>query len=226
MRVLHALLSFTKFIHQEILCNINFARGGQNMDNINEYIYYFFMKDEEALQELIRLLRPMSVALIKERFSSYQMDHSLFQEYLIESDQLLIDCLYRCRVDLYGSFRSFYRRALKNRLIDLGRFRSTHTLEIHYEIVQLDKMVREDIQHYVADIIEDPLSKTHQDVMIAIEKQYIQNEMKRHFSGLENKVIQLRSMGYTVREISDLLHISIRKVRYIILKVKKWYTAH
>ncbi len=192
-------------------------------ESIYECIYQFFLMDEEALPMLIQEMRPITITAIYDRIGCRYISEAERTECLILADQVLSECLMTSRTDYYPAFRSFYKLCLRNRLIDYGRHIQYHSLGPSVEVIYLDKMVREDMNHYVAEIIEDNRNDTHFDVMTKIEKENFEREARVQFSTLELRVLELHRIGYTNREISEKLDMTLRKVRYILNKIKKWY---
>lgn len=189
--------------------------------NINELIYYYFMNDEEAFSALIEAFRPTTVAIIQHRF------HTRYAgDYLPLSDCVLYECLQRCRVDRWPFLKSFYSRVLENRLIDALRMEQTHSIQNYYPVFHLDQSVREDIEHYASDLIADPKMHIHEDVMVHTQKDYLYTLMNQNFTKEELDILVLKQQGYSTNEIAQLYQYSVRKVRYILRKIKKWVQVH
>ena len=97
------------------------------MVNINEWIYYYFIKDEDSLPFLIEYYRPAVTKLFYEKFSYTFKNYYTIDEYYSISDCTLIDCLSNYRFDYHNSFTKFYLHVLQNRMIDLFRTFSKKT---------------------------------------------------------------------------------------------------
>ncbi|MCI6088271.1 MAG: sigma-70 family RNA polymerase sigma factor [Absicoccus porci] len=189
--------------------------------NIYELIYYCFMNDEEAFSALIEAFRPMTVSIIQHRFHTRNR-----MDYLPLSDCVLYECLQRCRIDRWQFLKSFYSRALENRLIDAIRMEQTHSIQNYYPVFHLDQSVREDIEHYASDLIADPKMHIHEDVMVHIQKDYLYELMDKNFTKEELDILILKQQGYSTHEIAQQYQYSVRKIRYILRKIKKWVQVH
>lgn len=62
-------------------------------DNINELIYRYFQKDEEALAELIAMLRPGVMNVYQKKMEYKKTEPVYREEFLSMADLLLVDCL-------------------------------------------------------------------------------------------------------------------------------------
>lgn len=190
--------------------------------NIYELIYYFFMNDEDAFEELIEFFRPMTVAIIQARFHSVANRN----DYFPLSDCVLYECLQRCRTDRWMLLKPFYGRSLENRLIDAVRVENSHSIQNYYPILQLDQAVREDMEPYASDVVADPKVHIHEQAMLHIQQEYLYEMMDTTFSERELSILALKQCGYSTREIASMYHCSVRKVRYILRKIKNWVLAH
>ncbi|MBB5183643.1 hypothetical protein [Catenisphaera adipataccumulans] len=190
--------------------------------NYYEWIYLFFQKDPEALPNLMAYFRPLTMTVIRNRLNVYYQESEL-ADFLDLSGQVMVDCLYRCRTDRITRFDTYYSHCLNNRVIDASKHNVSHSLEAHYPTVHLDAFVREDIAHYVSETIPNRRMNVHDDVMVGIRKLEIEKSMKLYFTDYEISILKLKQIGYTNAEIAEARNISVRKVRYILLKIKKWF---
>lgn len=195
-------------------------------DNIYELIYLYFLKDEEALHRLISIYRPATASIIYQKGLAHKASHYLVDDYFLLADQVMTDCLVRLQPHRYQLFSAFYKQALRHRIIDYNRKFRNSQIEYHYSTVHLDQYIHEDVQHYAYQQIEDPKMNIHQDVLDTIYYKELITQLPNTFTSFEISIWKQRMMGYSTREIADERKISIRKVRYILGKVKKWMELH
>ena len=190
-------------------------------ENIYEYIYLFFCKDQEALHSLIQLMRPTTSYIIRQKGMYYLRQDHILMDYYSLADHLLYECLLRCQTDRYQTFTAFYKRSLAHRIIDYNRMYKNHCVEANVPTLHLDQYVREYAHSLVADHQD-----VHKQTMAWIHWESIEEQLQRVFSKQEIRIFQLKQNGYSAAEIAETYQMSIRKVRYILTKMKKWIRAH
>ena len=192
------------------------------MKNINEYIYLYFLNDEEALSMLIDYYRPMVRAIISTRLQSRKVDSLAYREYLSCADTLLIECLYRYHVEAHKDFTSLYRCAFKNRSLDLKEKNDRKDFNYYSTPISLDQKICEDESVYVGDTIPAKKMNVAHIAQCIVELDHIEEVLQKEFSLEEAQIFHLKKEGYSNKEISIQMHISVSKVRYVLMKIKKW----
>lgn len=192
------------------------------MKNINEYIYLYFLNDEEALPLMIDYYRPMVRAIISTRLQARKVDSLAYREYLSCADTLLIECLHRYHFDAHKDFTSLYRRAFRNRSLDLKEKNDRKDFNYYSTPISLDQKICEDESVYVRDTIPAKKMDVVKIAYSRVELNQIEEALKTNFSDEEAHIYHLKKEGYTNREISEMLQISVSKVRYVLMKIKKW----
>lgn len=186
-------------------------------DNINELIYRYFQKDEEALAELIAMLRPGVMNVYQKKMEYKKTEPVYREEFLSMADLLLVDCLEKYRYDHKVSFLTFYLRALHNRLIDAGRtaFRNDPLLTQGH-IVYLDRRPGEDASVSMQDLIEDRSASSGRLITskISLEMALEKIDLKP----LQKQAVQMYLDGYSQREIARHCGCSIKSIRRLLEK--------
>ena len=192
------------------------------MKNINELIYLFFLQDEEALEMLIDHYRPMIRAIISTRIQSRKVDSLVIKEYLSWADTLLIECLYRYRFDIQKDFTSLYRCSFKNRSLDLTKRNARKSFSYYSTPISMDQKVCEEESIYIRDTIPAKKMDVPKITYSLIQLQHIEEVLEKEFTKEEAQIFHFKKEGYSNKDIADMLHISASKVRYVLLKIKKW----
>ena len=86
----------------------------------------------------------------------------------------------------------------------------------------MDQKICEDESVYVRDTIPAKKMDVVKIAYSRVELKQIEEALKTKFSDEEAHIYHLKKDGYSNREISEMLHISISKVRYVLMKIKKW----
>lgn len=191
--------------------------------NINEYIYLFFQKDEEALPILIEYFRPMLSAICSSRGIH---DHSNIvsrSDIFSEADALLIKCLYQYRPDMTMGFSSYYRHSVRNLITDLYRYWSRHAIDYMNDTISLDSRISDQHNHYLGDFTEASDYDVHHEVMVKLEWERCISKASCLLSPVENEILARKIEGWTSAEISQALGITMKKVQYTLRKVKKFH---
>lgn len=192
------------------------------MKNVHELIYLFYLQDEEALQLLIEYYRPMVRAITASRIQSKKVDPLVIKEYLSLADTLLVDCLYRYRTDINKDFTSLYRQSFKNRSLDLLEKNARKSFSYYSTPISMDQKIAEDESIYLRDIIPAQKMDVQNIAFSKIQLQKIEDALDAHFTGEEARIFYLKKAGYTNKDIAEMLNISVKKVRYVLQKIKKW----
>lgn len=117
------------------------------------------------------------------------------------------------REDQEASFYHYFCSVFHNLLIDCYR-QSAH----ERRVLSLDSCIREDAGGYcLLDIMEKP----NESFAVSYEFQHRVNTRKEALSDLERRIVDLRALGYTYRQIADTLQIKVKKVDNTLQKVRK-----
>lgn len=189
--------------------------------NINLFIYLFFQKDEEAFSILKKLFRPMVHNLIGVQHIRLN-DHLFNQKDLIAlADTVLLKSLYYFRVHQKTSFTTFYKWSLVNKLKDLYRQNSRHTIPPEVQVVCLDSLICEEQTQYLAERVGFQNDPTHDIVVSRIMYDTIYGNVVQQLSSMDKKILNLWLKGYRRSEISRLLKIKPYHVDKVLQILKK-----
>lgn len=189
--------------------------------NINEFIYLYFLKDEEAIQLIIDYYRPLVMKLIRSKQAFSSKNDGWLEDRLALADTVLLECLHSYRIDQKASFTTFYKQVLSNRLIDEGKYDVRHQIKYHYDILPLDQHIKEDEAIRYIDAIPDP--KTRNNYSLELNEILDAIENKDLFTEVEATALKLRMEGYTQGDIAKKIGKSSKAVRQIFDKFRKWY---
>ncbi len=190
-------------------------------ENLYEWIYSYFLMDEQAFKALVQYFRPITVAILYMLTPNLKDDYDR-NKYLAYADQILYDCLILCRTDQYSKLKGFYRKVLKNRLIDLLKKEFNHSPQRFYSVVSLDEL-EGNMSSYYYYIDSQFKMSVHDQIMVKLESDDLMKEIQADLSADEWTIFLLKKNGFTSKDIADILQISIRKVSYTLSKIKKWY---
>ncbi len=190
-------------------------------ENLYEWIYSYFLMDEQAFKALVQYFRPITVAILYMLAPNIKDDYDR-NRYLLYADQVLYDCLILCRVDQYSKLKGFYRKVLRNRLIDLLKTEFNHSPERFYTVVSLDELDG-NMSSYYYYIDNRFKMSVHEEIMLKLESDDLMEEIQAGLSPDEWTIFLLKKNGFTSKDIADILQISVRKVSYTLGKIKKWY---
>lgn len=190
-------------------------------ENLYEWIYSYFLMDEQAFIALIQYFRPMTVGIVYTLTPDLKDDYDR-NKYLLFADQILYECLILCRTDQYTKLKSFYRRVLRNRMIDLLKKEFNHSPDRFYQVVSLDDLDG-NMSNYYYYIDNKFKMDLHEEIMTKLESDDLMNDIHNYLNPDEWIIFSLKKTGFTSKDIADILQISIRKVSYTLLKIKKWY---
>lgn len=188
---------------------------------MNEYelIYNYFCQDERALLELYQSLEHA----VKAVWSKYKhlIRYSTFgrEDYFAEAQQLLVSALEKYRMDLDVPFEQFYTGILCSRMIDISRSAGRKN-PVFYETCSLDQTVR-DSKIFYRDLITDG-KDPHTIVMQRSFLEIIERVCQKNLSELEYEIFQERLAGSSIREIACSQHVTVKKVRVTMDKVKSY----
>ncbi|MEY8544006.1 sigma-70 family RNA polymerase sigma factor [Dubosiella newyorkensis] len=190
-------------------------------ENIYELIYLYFLKDDEAIARLIEYYRPLVYRLLKEKRSFSRTQDGWFEDRLALADTVLLDCLESYRPYQNIPFTVYYKSALQNKLIDEGKYEQRHSLNYHFDVVSLDRKVKEDGVTQYVDLIADPQAEHAKNTLI---KDWIDSlQEQKLFSAEDLEVIKLKAEGYKQSEISRMTGKSRKYIRKVLDQFKNWY---
>lgn len=192
-----------------------------NEANINEFIYLYFLKDEEAIQLIIDYYRPIVLKMIRSKQAFSSKNDGWMEDRLALADTVLLECLNSYRIDQKASFTTFYKQVLGNRLIDEGKYDVRHQIKYHYDILPLDQHVKEGETIRYIDAVPDPKTQNNYSLELNAILEAIENEDL--FTEVEAKVLKMRMEGYTQSDIAQEIGKSTKVVRQVFDKFRKWY---
>lgn len=191
--------------------------------NINEYIYLFFQKDEEAIQLLIDYFRPMLGAICTAKGIRDNTNIVSRADIFSEADALLIKCLYQYRPDMAMGFNTYYRHSVSNLITDLFRYWSRHAIDYMNDTISLDSRISEAHDHYLGDFTEVLDYDVHHEVMIKLEWERCLSKASTLLSPIERTILDKKIAGWSSAEIAESYGVTMKKVQYTMRKVKKFH---
>lgn len=191
------------------------------ISNDNELIYMVIQKSDEALEMLVAKYKKVIWALVHGfnfNFKCNEDKMDLYQQCLIA----LYDSVYNYREDKEANYGTYIRGCLKKTILAYMRRQRLHKNSIFNKSVSLDACMSESEFLYGIDLIEnniceyDPIWMLNFNDINANVKKVLQ-ECKEN----EALAYNMKLKGYTYKEISDALNISVKKVDNSIQKIKK-----
>ena len=184
--------------------------------NIYEYIYYYFLMDEEVLPLLISYFRPIVYNMIK---SMGLMDtpNGGNVELLSVADVTLINCIQSYREDQGVHFYTYYKRSIKNQYY--SHYRKLYRMPV--VSMSLDAKIHETARYEYSDICQDDTSiDLHNHVLLCLELSELEQEIQKQLKPIDCEIYNLLKQGYSYRDIADTLDIRYAKVKYHIKKIR------
>lgn len=190
--------------------------------NVNEWIYYFFNKDEDALKELIAYYRPLVVGILDKKVVNFRDDPIRYYDCLSRADTLLVECMYRFHLGVEGSFTTFYRQCFINETINIIKM---NVREYRHQIrfVSLESQINENIHRYNSDVIPDNRCDVHDEVITKLMVEKAMQSAHGDLSEIDLEIMYLRRKGFSNKEIGRILNKSKSYVTYHINKMKKYF---
>lgn len=193
------------------------------MINLNEWIYYYFIKDEEALPVIIEFFRPVVKSVIQNKFSSQFALYCTQEDYFQMFDQLLVQSLESYRLDSKMGFCNYYCSVVRNRCVDIIRMISrTSSYNLAYT-VSLDMAINETHHTTYGEIISDSDDcSLHDYVVGSITCEQIFEKAQNELKPLDYEILKAKWQGDNCQEIAKQVHLSRQGVQYRIKKIRKW----
>lgn len=193
--------------------------------NINEWIYYFFCKNEEALHMMIEYYRPMVVSILVEKAYNIQSSQYYFLEALNRMDFVLVDCLYRYQYTSKGTFTAFFRRCVLNEAKNINK-KLVREMGYEYNSFSLQDKINEEYRYCNSEFYTFEDSTLHDEVLLKLEVEYLLKDILNELNVKDHKVIYLKRQGLTTDEIAKILNVRQKTVRNRILRIKKYLIEH
>lgn len=187
--------------------------------NINEWLYYYFCKREDALPVLINYFRPMIVQLMKDKYESFNRDDYTLDDNLSKADTLLVECIEKYHYGYNTSFITYYRQCFINVIYSTLRSKYREQKLYKYDMVYGLKLGEESIT-YIADSYPSKLG-VHDYVLKKIDMEQKFDKLVVGLNDLELKILNLKRLGYNSVQISKMLGLKPKQVQYRINKMKK-----
>ncbi|WP_276926635.1 RNA polymerase sigma factor [Faecalibaculum rodentium] len=179
-------------------------------NNINELIYLYHLRDPEALALLIEAYHPLTASL--QSLTPPDMEP---EDYRQVADSVLVECLNSWRQDLNLSFSTYYKSVLVNRIRTLGRKWARKQPDPGATFVSLDDVLP-DGDRSVHEAIEDPRVNVARQVQARYQLDALYRSVCKDRGAQAARVLSMRSMEYTLKEICERTGLSIGRVRYIL----------
>lgn len=193
--------------------------------NVNEWIYYFFIKDEDALKELIAYYRPLVISILDKKVLNFRDDPNRFYDCLSRADTQLVECIYRYHLGFRGSFTAFYRQCFMNETINIIK-KNVREYRLQFNSISFEEKVSEELFRYNSEVIADQSCDVHEQVMIKLLFEELIQEIMVSFEEDDLKILYLKRKGFTNKEIGTILGKNKRIVDYRIHKIKKYLLTH
>ncbi|MEF9967413.1 MAG: sigma-70 family RNA polymerase sigma factor [Longicatena sp.] len=186
-------------------------------ENDYELLYMIRQKDEAAFLYLIEkydaTIRYIIYKYMKKSCNGVDVD-DYYQIALMK----LTTAIDAFRGDREASFAYFYIEILTHSLIDCYRWNRSAQGNCESFAISLDKQVQDGSRSYsLTDFIS-----TNDRAFIKEEEPVYQLfcETKKELSDLENSILDLRSFGYSYKQIASILDINEKKVDNTLCKVR------
>lgn len=184
------------------------------MDNLLVYLIQSF--NYEALNILVEKYRKNLSSWIKEIINGIQYVKEVDMEYLIcEAEIVLYKAIEQYNPEK-GVFYSYLKGCVHNSVMNYIRYNQRTKIYA----LSLDWEIESDLT------LKDSLSSTHN--MTKIVRRYeIKEELDvltskiNKYNSSEQQIFYLKMQGYTSEQISKLTEINVRKVNYLLNKIKK-----
>lgn len=196
---------------------ILFCSRKQTMENLNEWIYLYHMKDEQALLALINYFRPMVYSIFSDHYAFLSGDEHLRSDAYNQADSLLVDCLDSYNENRSPSFVTFYRRCLYYRSINIMRSICHYYYDVDCQHLPIDQKIKEDSMSSWHQLLADPNQNVDQRVMNDLIFDTILSMLKIK----DRKVLILRQCGFSAADIASILSISENRVYTSWARIKK-----
>lgn len=184
--------------------------------NDYELLYMIRQGNDTAFKTLIEKYREEIIATIK-HYINQNYRYLDLEDYYQMAILKLYDAIKGYRPGK-RSFHNFYFELLHNMMIDQIRISNARKKRRDRYALSLDMRIEDAKGSYtLMDIIQEPIcipddqSELYHDITKAC----------RNMSDLERKIFELRSRGETYRQIAEKLDISVKKVEYIVYKIRK-----
>ena len=177
-------------------------------DDLNErdLIIRYRQNDEEAQEILLKKYTPIIIHMVNTEIYKGSITGSdredLFQEGKIALDRAIRDYDPEMHVPLGAFAQKYIYRGIGNYLRSNIRRKASE--------ISLDMYLNEDSNVTLSDIVAAPE-----------KKQPDMNEVISGMEPLEREIIRLKVLGYTYREISEKLSVSVKKVDNTIQKIRR-----
>ena len=190
--------------------------------NVNEWIYYYFSKNEQALPTLIEHFRPMAISISKKKLCVSYFEYYTMDDYFAMVDTVLVECLESYRYDFNLSFVRLYYRAINNRIIDMLRKFYRYYYETYFCGLNFDSRIDEDDDFLIDKVYNSSHIPMDQFVLETIHVEYILDLALNELSEIEYSILEYRYAGYSSQEISVKLNVSKQLVHYYLKKIRNW----
>lgn len=185
-------------------------------ENEYELLYMVHQGDERAFQMLVDKYSE-NVHYIIYKYAKRHHAGMDMQDYLQMAMIKLLQAITTYREDREASFAHFYYEILRHSMIDMYRIRQSFTGSCDFYSLSLDMLVEDGEGMYKA---KNYIKVAQDSTTLHAEIQRRIKESKERLNPLEQKIVDLRSKGYTYRQVAQELHIKQKKVDNTMRKVR------
>lgn len=190
-------------------------------DHDDLLLYLIYQMDENSLHTLIhkygiynrRMLRRM---LYKQELADKEGDC------LAELTVLLLKAVYAYRPDKKASFATFYHYFVLHYVAAYRRRLWSNQGRSEHCAMSLDSYVREDRSDRISDYIPNrDMTLEGVYTLYQMQEEHVLRKLFASLNLMERQIVWLKLWGLRYEEIADALNIEVRKVEYVLAKVRK-----
>ena len=193
------------------------------VENVNEWIYYFFIKDEEAFDVLSQHYKPMMLSVCRQVCGNEYLEWQTIEDFFQLGDMILLECLLKYRFDLTTDFSLFFYVNLRNRAVDEGRYMIHSTFSPYFSAISLDQKIREDNNMYYRDIVENINGINEENfILTKSEVEYYMSIAKKKLKSVDYGILSMYIQGYSMKDICTKYGISRQGTYYHLKKAQSY----
>ena len=178
--------------------------------NDDKLIYYIHLHNKTAYQILYEKYLRITKSILAKNLDFNSIDVYEFNDMLQECMVLLNKTIYLYRNE-EGTFFMYYRSVIYNVLYTHLKTLNNLKTRVIFECQE------EDNENNIFLRLKDSINLS-ENFNYQEDRKYLISQCKNE---LENRVLYLKQEGYTYKEISALLGISVKRVDYLLANVKK-----
>ena len=185
------------------------------MDNL--LIYLIQSHNSEALKILVEKYRKNIPIWVKEGLQIYNYSHHVDTQIIIDDLEITFYKMLETYNPDKGIFYSYIKGAIYN--VIMNHLRHHHRIGI--TSVSLESEIEEDLK--LIDVLSsnDNINRIDERFSLLEEMEEFENSLSEIFEEKDKKIVYLRMQGYLNEEIANFTKTSVRRVNYLLGKVKK-----